>query len=161
MNENIKISERLKNAREHAGLTKAETARRLGVPYTTYDSYERRGSKPSIETLSDLSEIFNVWFEYLLGVENFLGTREEARNYHEKSIADFFKNSTPLNNEEATREFDAIRKFKGLNRNGQIKAAEYISDLFEQNKYRLPLSERIKKEKEEEKRARKAKQWTD
>lgn len=64
------LSERIKEAREKAGFKKSEVARMLKMPYTTYDSYERGKSEPSIETIKKLAEYFQVSTDYLMGVES-------------------------------------------------------------------------------------------
>lgn len=62
--------ERIKELRERKGLSQQELANMLDITKAAVSHYERCFRKPSIETLEALCDIFNVSFDYLLGVEN-------------------------------------------------------------------------------------------
>ena len=59
--------ERLKNERKAAGYTQADMAERLGIKQPSYIRYENGTSEPSLETLCQLADIFDVSVDYLLG----------------------------------------------------------------------------------------------
>ena len=61
------FSNRLIELRLQKGLTIKEVAQALGVPYTTYNSYEKNTREPNSESLIKISDFFNVSIDYLLG----------------------------------------------------------------------------------------------
>lgn len=65
------FKENLKRARVESGLNKAQMAKELEIPYTTYDSYERGKSTPKIETIGAIASALNVPINYLLGIAPF------------------------------------------------------------------------------------------
>lgn len=58
---------RIEELRNNMNLNKAETARRLEIPYTTYISYEKGEREPNSEMLIKLAKFFNVSVDYLIG----------------------------------------------------------------------------------------------
>ena len=58
---------RLKELRERKGLNMRQTAISLGIPYTTYISYEKGEREPNSETLIMLADFFDSSIDYLLG----------------------------------------------------------------------------------------------
>lgn len=62
-------SERIKTLRETRGWTQAELARRLNITRNGVNSWEQGLSMPSPACLVDLSKVFSVSTDYLLGVE--------------------------------------------------------------------------------------------
>ena len=67
MNENI-TGKRLRTLRLDKGLSQDEVAKIIGVGRTTYSKYESGDNKP-VRKLKELSELFNVSTDYLLGNE--------------------------------------------------------------------------------------------
>lgn len=61
----------LRQLRDRAGLTQAEVARRLGIPFTVVGAYERGRRQPSLELAGRLIEAlgFDVSFERRLDPE--------------------------------------------------------------------------------------------
>ncbi|MCL2375340.1 MAG: helix-turn-helix domain-containing protein [Firmicutes bacterium] len=65
------FSKRLKEEREHCGLTQEEMAKKLGVSWQTYRNYEAMGKRhndPSFELLVEIVKILNTSADYLLGI---------------------------------------------------------------------------------------------
>ena len=62
-------AERIKALREARGWTQAELARRLSITRNGVNSWEQGLSMPSPACLVDLSKVFSVSTDYLLGVE--------------------------------------------------------------------------------------------
>lgn len=52
--------------RKEAGLTQTELASKLGLTKDLYNKYERKGVRPSYETLITLADLYNVSIDYLL-----------------------------------------------------------------------------------------------
>ena len=63
------IPERIKDLRQARGWTQGELARRMGITRNGINSWEQGLSMPSPGSLVELSRIFLVSTDYLLGVE--------------------------------------------------------------------------------------------
>ena len=64
------IADKIKNLRTARGWTQAELARRLGITRNGVNSWEQGLSMPSPVYLIELSKIFSVSTDYLLGIES-------------------------------------------------------------------------------------------
>lgn len=69
MNDNIKLSERLRIFRKKVNITQLEMSKYLNLGSTTYKSYEQEISEPSIETLIKLADFYHVSLDELVGRE--------------------------------------------------------------------------------------------
>lgn len=58
---------RLKDYRDANGLTIAQVAARVGVPYETYRKWEKGDSKPDFEHLGILADVLNCTMDDLAG----------------------------------------------------------------------------------------------
>lgn len=63
-----KLGEKLKEAREKANLSQQEVADKLNVSRQTISKYELNINEPDLETLKELSYIYEVDINYLLGI---------------------------------------------------------------------------------------------
>lgn len=63
----MRYTEVMKRLREQSGLSIAKAAEALGMPKSTYSSYEYGRSEPDIETLSKISKYYGVSVDYLIG----------------------------------------------------------------------------------------------
>lgn len=63
------VAERIKYLREQKGLTQADLARQLGITRSSVNAWEMGISVPSTQYIVELSNIFKVSTDYLLGVE--------------------------------------------------------------------------------------------
>lgn len=59
----------IKNLRKQAGLTQQQLAQKLDVTVTTIGRWELNYKTPSVERLVELSRIFHVPLNYLVGIE--------------------------------------------------------------------------------------------
>ncbi len=66
MSENI-ISQRIIEARNNLGITKAEAARRLNLSSIGYCRYEYGDRTPSLQTLEVIAQCFGTSVDYLTG----------------------------------------------------------------------------------------------
>ncbi len=62
-----KFQERLLEQRKLNHLTQCELAKRLHVAQPSYIRYEKGSAEPSIETLIQIADIFDVSLDYLVG----------------------------------------------------------------------------------------------
>lgn len=77
-------SNALKSLRRDTGYTATETAKKLGLPYTTYVSYEQGKREPSISCLIKLANYFDVPLDTLLDRNNEVsGDEEEETSFAE------------------------------------------------------------------------------
>lgn len=58
---------RLRELRIEKGQNMSEMAKEIGIPYTTYISYEKGEREPNSEMLIKLSRHFDVSIDYLIG----------------------------------------------------------------------------------------------
>ena len=58
---------RLKELREVRGVSMKETAKNIGIPYTTYVNYEKGAREPNSETLVAIARFYKCSIDYLLG----------------------------------------------------------------------------------------------
>lgn len=70
------VGNRLKELRESFHYERADLARALHMPYTTYVNYETDQRKPNDLVLIKLADFFNVSIDYLLERTNSPGTNQ-------------------------------------------------------------------------------------
>ena len=61
------IQETLRMIRKTHKLTQADVAARVGLPSSTYQSYELGTAEPSLSTMVKLADLYGVSVDYLLG----------------------------------------------------------------------------------------------
>lgn len=61
---------RIRELRQELGLTQEELGKKIGQTKSNISKYERGALQPSIETLTQLSDLFNVSIDYLVGRSN-------------------------------------------------------------------------------------------
>ena len=66
---------RVKALRKEARMSQAELAEKLHITQTSVSQWETGKSEPSIDVLTQMSEIFNVPVGYILGREDLNGDR--------------------------------------------------------------------------------------
>jgi transcriptional regulator with XRE-family HTH domain len=62
------IDKRLQELRNTHSLSQAQLARKLGISRSAVNAWEMGISKPHIEYLAQLSRIYNVTADYILGI---------------------------------------------------------------------------------------------
>lgn len=65
----VTFYDRIKNLRENIGLTQSQLANRLGVTRAAVNAWEMGISFPSTALLAELSRLFGVSTDYLLGLD--------------------------------------------------------------------------------------------
>lgn len=60
VNDFIQIGTRIKTVRKEKGLAQKEVAKRLGIPVTTYSSYENNHREPNAEILRKIATVLDV-----------------------------------------------------------------------------------------------------
>ena len=64
------LSERIKMLRESNDLTQSELAKQLGLTRSSINAWEMGLSIPSTQYIVELSKLFNVSADFILGIEN-------------------------------------------------------------------------------------------
>ncbi len=67
---NLKFSERLKELRIDAKISKSKLAKQIGYSYRAVDMWENNLRTPSIDAVYLLAQYFGVTSDYLLGLED-------------------------------------------------------------------------------------------
>lgn len=111
----------IKAARKNAGMTQAELASKLNVPYQSISQWERGTRNPKYDTLERLADALDVPLEVLLGIGDYDG-------------------SIRVHVSPEQQEYSELLEKK---KNGSITSDE-LSRLLELHAKRPPLSESIK-----------------
>lgn len=114
------IGERIKKARESAGMTQEQLGELLGVTGVSVMRYEKGTRQPSINQRLLLAEIFRTPILYFI----------DQDIYEEIEIE-----SEALNETESIYQNRLISAFELLNDNGKQKALERVEELSEIPKY--------------------------
>ncbi len=131
----MKTGELIKKARKKSRLTQKELASKLNCSFALVSQYERGDRNPKIETLQKIADALGVSVALLIDTDEII-----------KASEDVLKSFDPTNTSQLTREEfvevantsrrqDTINKYDQLNNAGQHKANEYITDLYENDKY--------------------------
>lgn len=83
------LASRISKARKKANLTQQQVAERLNVARTSVSHWENGAREPDLKTIRELSELFGVAFEYLVGASNSTPVNQE----HISDANDFIKTS--------------------------------------------------------------------
>lgn len=62
-----KLSEQLFLLRKERGLTQAEAAKGMGIPFSTYRRYEKNEREPDASTLVQMADFYQVTLDFLVG----------------------------------------------------------------------------------------------
>ena len=130
MNEGISIAEKIKGARELAGLTQAQLAEKVGTTPQNISQYERGIRKPKYETLLKISnaiaETLNIDSEVLLKTKSW---------YPEAFLVVFSRWYKKLSDTDKDSISAIVKYLQKLNSDGKRVAAERIEELAQIPKY--------------------------
>lgn len=111
------IGERIKETREKNAMTQSSLSKKLGISRSAVNAWEMGISVPSAQYLIELSKLFNVSTDYLLGLDtkemvdiSFLDEEEKRMIY---SFLDYFKKygaTVRSLNRQVEHGYDAIKK---------------------------------------------------
>ncbi|MGN1420807.1 MAG: helix-turn-helix transcriptional regulator [Eubacterium sp.] len=102
MNENAKLSERLKYYRKAAKLTQQQVADALGIQRSAYAYYEIDKTSPKLPTLSNIAKLYNISIDQLVNDEDFDTLMSNRQKYDtevtagERLLNDSFNDLSPL-----------------------------------------------------------------
>lgn len=125
MNENDEgnfiLRERLKELRKDNALTQAKVAKRLGIPRSTYSGYEKGVREAGYHTLVELSKLFNVSIDYLLGITNKRNHENEKNVYEILNLDGLHWNGIPFTNYDIKLVHDLLENII----NARVKRGNY------------------------------------
>ena len=151
------IGQRIKAARKQVGMTQAELALKLGIPYQSIGQWERDIRNPKLETLQRIADAMEISVSELVGKDSEQRAKELLANAYNQVInaksendpikkrelqmeayatyvnaQEMAKISNSINEEERKRRMaKLIESFEKLNNVGQEKAIGYIEGLTE------------------------------
>ena len=150
MNEGISIAEKIKGARELAGLTQAQLAEKVGTTPQNISQYERCIRKPKYETLLKISnaiaETLNIDSEVLLKTKSWypdlqqIGSQLMKTAYgtddeYEAFLVVFSRWYKKLSDTDKDSISAIVKYLQKLNSDGKRVAAERIEELAQIPKY--------------------------
>ncbi|MBQ6998649.1 MAG: helix-turn-helix transcriptional regulator [Clostridia bacterium] len=80
------FSDRLKNLREQMNLTQSDLAKRLSLTRSSVNAWEMGLSAPSTPFIVELSKVFHVTTDYLLGLDDRTTIRTDGLSSDEVSV---------------------------------------------------------------------------
>ena len=80
------VCDTIKSLRETAGLSQSALAKRLGVTRSSVNAWEMGLSIPTAQYLVELSQLFHVSTDYLLGLNNTQAIYIDRLSQEEKQI---------------------------------------------------------------------------
>ena len=102
---------RLKQLREEKGWNMRETARMLGIPYTTYISYEKGDREPNSEMLIKFADFFNVSVDYLIGINRGASSLRPMPELVKVPRIGRIACGTPITAEENIEDYDDVPSY--------------------------------------------------
>ena len=90
------IGERIKYLRERNGMTQAELAKKLGITRSAVNAWEMGLSIPTTQYVAELTQLFHVSADYMLGLDNtesiYIGNLSEEEKHILYSLLNYFHN---------------------------------------------------------------------
>lgn len=83
------IGDQIRSLREKAGISQSELARKLGVTRSSVNAWESGLSAPTAVYLIELSKLFHVSVDFILGLDN--RHQLELSNFTEEEIQILYK----------------------------------------------------------------------
>lgn len=128
------IGEQIRKTREKNGLTQSALAKRLGISRSAVNAWELGVSVPSAQYLVELSKLFKVSTDYLLGLTeremvdiSGLADEEKKMVYSFLDYFDKYGNTVRNINRQVEGHYDEIRKV--AEKMGQNLAKEILEEV--------------------------------
>ncbi len=80
------ICDNIKDLREKAGFSQAELARKLGVTRSSVNAWEMGLSTPTTQYVVELTKLFHVSADYLLGIESKMSLNLDGYSQEETEV---------------------------------------------------------------------------
>ncbi len=140
------IGNRIKVLRQSKGLTQAELAQILGVPYQSVGQWERGIRKPKPATITQIADALGVPVSEIFGIDHTAIADTAASWKIAGSNLAAFLSAIMIDDNGKTSTISSDRTrlnaaFDKLNEAGQQKAVDYVEDLAGNEKYRKPAED--------------------
>ena len=148
--EKMTIGERLKMARKQAGLTQAQLAEKIGVPFQSISQWEHDSRTPNMESLNKLANALGCHVFWLFYGD--LASVQDQATFMADSISEQMKLNPSVRSRLAAEyiidiymkkgytftrgELELITAFGLLNAKGKEKAIERVQELTEMRRYK-------------------------
>jgi transcriptional regulator with XRE-family HTH domain len=101
---------RLKELREHRGLTQKDLAQRLNLTQSTIAYYENGKKLPTVETLLSLAKFFNVSTDFLLGISNSQTQNENTMQCNANAVPNYQTLPLTTEHKKLIRYYDRLNQ---------------------------------------------------
>lgn len=118
----LTFGERLRMARERAGLTQLDVYKAINLSNKSLSRYENNATTPDPETLRALIELYDVSADFILGLSDEMGRARSSKCGTSKS-------KPKMAEAVASGDKELIKKIESLSPEAKEKAAEYIDML--------------------------------
>ena len=90
------ICDTIKELRERAGLSQSALAKKIGVTRSVVNAWEMGLSIPTTQYVAELTQLFHVSADYMLGLDNteaiYIGNLSEEEKHILYSLLNYFHN---------------------------------------------------------------------
>ncbi|MCX7773055.1 MAG: helix-turn-helix domain-containing protein [Clostridia bacterium] len=118
----LTFGERLRMARERAGLTQLDVYKAINLSNKSLSRYENNATTPDPETVRALIELYDVSADFILGLSDEMG---RARS----STCGTSKSKPKVAEAISSGDKELIKKLESLSPEAKEKAAEYVDML--------------------------------
>lgn len=118
---------KLESLRKSKGYTMKETASKLGMPYTTYVSYEKGDREPNSEVLIKLADFYSTTVDYILNIKN--NKSHEAGKSVQIPVLGYVRAGIPIEAVEEIIDYEEISQEQA--RQGDFFALQIKGDSME------------------------------
>ena len=80
------VEKRIKALRENSGLSQADVAHRLGISRTSVSAWEMGSACPNAAYLIELSKLFGVTVDFILGIESSVTVKLDSLSDEEREV---------------------------------------------------------------------------
>jgi len=80
------VAKRIKDLRENCGMSQADIAHRLGISRTSVSAWEMGSACPNAAYLIELSKLFSVTVDFILGIDSNMTVKLDDLNDEERAV---------------------------------------------------------------------------
>jgi len=119
----LTFGERLRMARERAGLSQMDVYKAINLSNKSLSRYENNATTPDPETIKALIELYDVSADFIMGLSDEMGRARSSK------CSGTSKSKPKLAEAIASSDKELIKKIESLSPEAKEKAAEYIDML--------------------------------
>ncbi len=107
------LAKRLRQARDDAGYTQIDAAKKLGISNGTLSGYERNYRDPDTDTLNEMAKLYEVSVDWLLGKVNQRSVDNDNEEIDDE-LQDFIDNVKVWYKDEPETKEERLRMMKKM-----------------------------------------------